>query len=95
MDSVVIDMNPPMFNTLDYGDVKCFGDSDAWAKIAVSGGTPPLTYIWNTGDITDSIGNLPISTYTVTVTDFYKCQTIDSVTIIQPNLLTERPCKSS
>ncbi len=87
MDSVVIDMNPPMFNQIDFDDVTCFGDSDAWAKIVVSGGTPPLTYLWNTGDVTDSIGGLPITTYTVTVTDYYQCQTIDSVTILQPVLL--------
>jgi len=86
-DSIVIDMNPPMFNQLDFDDVSCFGYTDGWAKIDVNGGTPPFTYVWSSGDVVDSIGNLPVTTYTVTVTDFYKCQTIDSLTIDQPSLL--------
>jgi gliding motility-associated-like protein len=83
----MIDMNPPMSNLLDFDDVTCFNYNDAWAKIMVNGGTPPMTYQWSNGDITDSIGDLMPATYTVTVTDYYKCTTIDSVSIVQPTML--------
>lgn len=88
MDSIIVDMNPPMFNQINFSDVSCFGYNDAWAKIFVNGGTPPMMYEWNTGDLTDSITGLSPTTYTVTVTDYYKCTTVDSVTITQPSLLT-------
>jgi gliding motility-associated-like protein len=35
----------------------------------ITGGTPPYTYLWNTGATTQSITNQPPGTYTVTVTD--------------------------
>lgn len=50
-----------------------------------SGGTPPYTYSWNTGEITDSINGLCIGTsvmYWVQVTDANGCVSIDSVSCI-------------
>ena len=87
IDSIIVDMNPSMYNQMDFDNVSCFGLSDAWAKIIVNGGTPPMTFAWSSGDVTDSIGNLVTATYIVTVTDYYKCNMIDSVTIVQPSLL--------
>ena len=56
------------------------------AKVVVSGGTPPYTWLWNTAppQITDSIGGLAQGTYMVTVTDANGCQLIDSVTVNSP-----------
>ncbi|MBW8051017.1 MAG: T9SS type A sorting domain-containing protein [Cytophagales bacterium] len=56
------------------------------AKVVVSGGTPPYTYLWNTTppQTADSIGGLAPGTYTVTVTDANGCLLIDSVTVNPP-----------
>ncbi len=39
----------------------------------ITGGTPPYSYLWNTGDITPTITGLASGTYTVTVTDANGC----------------------
>lgn len=38
-------------------------------NVSVNGGTPPYSYLWNTGATTDSITNLCHGTYTLTITD--------------------------
>ena len=39
----------------------------------VTGGTGQLSFLWNTGDITSSLTNLPIGTYSVVITDENGC----------------------
>ncbi len=76
--------------TFVFSDTICFGTTDGWATVFVTGGVPPYLYLWSggSGATTDSIYNLSAGTYIVTVTDQHACQTIDSVTIIEnPELL--------
>ncbi|MEL7222854.1 MAG: T9SS type A sorting domain-containing protein, partial [Bacteroidota bacterium] len=41
--------------------------------VSISGGDAPFTFNWNTGNTTQSIDNLDIGAYAVTVTDAYGC----------------------
>lgn len=52
----------------------CPSDSASFVKVTATGGTAPYSFKWNTNATTDSIGNLPAGTYTVTVTDANGCQ---------------------
>jgi len=64
----------------------CFGQSGGSAMASGSGGTPPYTYAWNTGNITDSIAtNLKAGTYRVTVTDTAGCNLTATATIGEPS----------
>ena len=65
-------------------NVKCNGGSDGFARIFVSGGTTPYTYLWSTGATTVSINGRTAGMYTVTVTDANGCTMVKRVTIIQP-----------
>jgi len=68
----------------DKDTLKCFGDSNAWAKAIVRGAKLPVTYSWNNGATTDSIGGLKAGTYSCAVKDA-KGKTFNiSVNIIQP-----------
>jgi hypothetical protein len=69
-------------------NVKCNGGSDGFARIFVSGGTTPYTYLWSTGATTVSINGRTAGMYTVTVTDANGCQANTSISITQPTLLT-------
>ena len=50
-------------------DISCSGVSDGNAGVAVSGGIPPYSYTWSTGEESSTIGSLSPGTYLVTVTD--------------------------
>ncbi|HNB81815.1 MAG TPA: SprB repeat-containing protein, partial [Chitinophagaceae bacterium] len=50
-------------------------DSSGMILVNTSGGTSPYHYLWNTGDTTASISNLPAGQYIVTVTDVHGCST--------------------
>ncbi|MBL4658310.1 MAG: T9SS type A sorting domain-containing protein [Flavobacteriales bacterium] len=63
------------------------GSANGAGVVAPAGGTPPYSYSWNTTPVqTDSTATgLSAGTYTVTVTDFYNCMDITSVTITGPD----------
>jgi len=63
-------------------DVTTFNGADGTATATPSGGLPPYTYNWSTGDMTASITGLSPGTYTVDVTDDNGCNAgQESVTI--------------
>ena len=62
-------------------DVTCGLCTDGTASASVSGGTPPYTYLWNTGVYTSTIDSLAVGTYCVTVTDADTCTVTGCVTV--------------
>ena len=69
--------------------VSCNGGNNGVADVAVTGGTAPYTYTWNSAaSATSSIGGLSAGAYTVIVTDNHNCADTDAVTITEPTLLT-------
>ena len=69
-------------------DVSCNGFSDGSADLTISGGTPPYTYAWNTGDTIEDPMNLTPGLYGLTTTDSNGCTSIDSVFIGEPSAFT-------
>ena len=70
-------------------DVSCFGGSDGAVSVSVSGGSPPYSYLWNTGDVTPGLSNLMAGAYQVTVTDANACPGSTLMfTISEPDSLT-------
>jgi len=65
-------------------DVSTHGFSDGSVNVYANDGVPPFSFVWNTGDTTNSIYNLPVGLYSVTVTDFNGCQAVDSIFIDEP-----------
>jgi PKD repeat protein len=54
-----------------------------WAIVTASGGTPPYSYLWSSGETTESITAVTVSgDYTVTVTDANGCTAEETVTLI-------------
>ena len=60
--------------------------SDGSIAVSVSGGTPPYSYSWNTGETTSGIANLATGTYSITVTDANACTHIESYTLTYQNV---------
>ena len=51
----------------------CKGSSDGYISSTVTGGTPPYTYLWSTGDTSVSITHLNPGLYNLVVTDKNHC----------------------
>ncbi|MGP8217582.1 MAG: gliding motility-associated C-terminal domain-containing protein [Bacteroidia bacterium] len=73
-------------------DVSCFGGSNGEAAptVVIGTGTPPYTYSWSNigSSTTDTVKNLSLGQYTVTVTDSNHCTSVDTVNIWQPTIVT-------
>ncbi|OFY34182.1 MAG: hypothetical protein A2X01_04625 [Bacteroidetes bacterium GWF2_35_48] len=65
-------------------DVSCYHMHDGSVDITVSGGTPPYSYLWNTGAITEDISGLASGTFRVTVTDSLGCTKIAIAFLTEP-----------
>ena len=65
---------PPNFVTVvDIQDVSISGLMDASINQILVNGTPPYTFNWSTGEMTEDISGLGIGTYSVTMTDAEGC----------------------
>jgi gliding motility-associated-like protein len=65
-------------------NISCTGASDGSIYIEINGGTEPYSYSWSNGATTDSVFNLPIGSYTVTVTDDNGCTISGTVVLDEP-----------
>lgn len=59
----------------------CSYSTNGTAKVTPSNGVAPYTYLWSNNVTTDSIGNLPHGTYSVTVTDALNRQVVKNINI--------------
>lgn len=67
--------------------VFCQGDSTAAARAAPIGGAGPFSYLWNTGQTSEEIANLPAGSYFVTITDANGCAVHGGVMVPDPPML--------
>jgi hypothetical protein len=66
----------------------CFGTSSGSVSAVAAGGTGPYNYNWMPGNSNGaSISNLPINTYTITVTDSKGCSITNNATVTQPTAI--------
>ena len=77
---------PPAINLSIMVSPAACDSATSCATVEATGGTPPFTYMWNTGDTTETICGLsPDIYYYVTVNDANGCPAVDSaMTTIQP-----------
>jgi hypothetical protein len=91
--SATLTAPPPLSATMTLTHVMCHGDNTGAATVTASGdvSVPPYTYAWSTVPIrtTPTITNLIAGSYTVTITDAQDCRAIKTVTITQPDIITD------
>ncbi len=68
-------------------NVSCNGASDGGATVVVSGGKAPYTYLWSTGETSNSISGKGPGTYVLTITDSKGCVKTKTVVITEPKIL--------
>ncbi len=86
--TVTITSTGAITSTTTGTNVSCFGGTNGSATTNPTGGTGPYTYFWNSAptQTTQTATNLPVGTYTVTVSSL-GCITTSTITITQPTLL--------
>jgi hypothetical protein len=80
-DTVTISQPAPLIVVMD-SSIGTGCNNSAWA--VVSGGTPPYSYSWTSGQTTDTATSLCNGSYTVTVTDANSCTTTGTITVLAP-----------
>jgi gliding motility-associated-like protein len=71
----------PLSTSLLKTDVRCFGGLTGAVRVTPSGGIPAYSYAWGSGQTKDTISNVAVGTYTVTVTDRNGCTKTDATAI--------------
>ena len=82
--TALVNVSIPPSTATSQTNISCNGGSNGSATIAVSGGAPGYSYLWNNGQITATLSGLTAGTYTCTVTDANSCSTITAVTLSEP-----------
>ena len=88
--TITIQNPPQLFITAniasDYNgeSISCNGASDGMVIASANIGVGNYLYLWSNGEIGDTISNVGVGTYTVTVSDENGCNGIASVTIEDP-----------
>ena len=87
-DTVDVTVNLLNITITQTDTILCAGDSSGTLGVAINPGYGPYSYLWSTGDISDSIWNVSVGTYSVMVTDTMGCTSDDAITIVSPNAVT-------
>jgi hypothetical protein len=70
-----------LFTSIYSSNANC-GSTDGSANVSViSGGTPPYTYLWNTGETNATLSNVGLGTYNVSITDSAGCSVTASTSV--------------
>ncbi len=65
-------------------NVSCKGGHNGYIIVTPMGGVPDYEFTWSNDYYTDSIGNLPLGDYTITVIDDNGCQKIETYHLNEP-----------
>ncbi|MGL1885055.1 MAG: OmpA family protein [Reichenbachiella sp.] len=66
-------------------NIKCYGQNTGAINIKAVGGIQPYEFIWNTGETTKDIGNIPAGAYNLKAVDANGCTQLVSTKINQPS----------
>lgn len=84
-DTITIPQPDSMLINLNSTPVSCYGETDGTIRVDVAGGTAPYSYSWSNGGQSFQQTNLPVGTYSVTVTDNNGCgQAFNNINIAEP-----------
>ncbi len=76
--SFILNEPEPLEIVTEIDSANCNGNNGKISLNYISGGTPPLTYVWNNGNSTNTLNNVNTGIYSVTVTDNNSCDSVFS-----------------
>lgn len=91
--------NAPIAVTTSVTDVLCFGNNTGAINLDVTGGTPPFSFSWSSGQSTEDVDNLLAGAYDFSIQDANGCPFNGSEIVSQPlqpltvnNIITNVNC---
>ena len=84
----VIQIAPIQVDSTLWQDVACYGESNGEILVFASGGYNSLQYAWSNGQSGDTVSNLEVGLYILTISDQNNCSVIDSFEVTQPDSLS-------
>jgi len=80
-------VNVAVTSSFNGSQISCFGAADGVATATATNGTAPYTFAWNNTQNTNIATGLAAGVYTVSVTDFNNCRSVNNVTVVAPAVL--------
>ena len=68
-------------------NASCFGASDGSIDVTTAGGAIPISYQWNSGDVTEDLIGVVAGTYSLTIIDNEGCDTTFITTVSEPSVI--------
>lgn len=88
VDSFTIDEPNPLTATYNITNDNSNSSNDGLIDLILdAGGTPPYTFEWSNGVITEDLNNIAAGTYSVTITDANGCKLIFDNLVVESNCL--------
>ncbi|MFT6338008.1 MAG: hypothetical protein ACJATI_004777, partial [Halioglobus sp.] len=81
----IVDLEIVAYTLDDFQDISCDGANNGSITVSGTGGIGSYYYDWSNGSQSNSISNLSPGTYTVTVADFFLCDTVVEFYITNPS----------
>ncbi|OUV76047.1 MAG: hypothetical protein CBC83_01740 [Flavobacteriales bacterium TMED123] len=77
--SYTITENPIINIIFDSRNPSCLNHANGTINASISGGIWPYSFLWSSGDTIDSLTNLQVGLYALTITDSIGCEMSDSI----------------
>jgi hypothetical protein len=84
----VLSVTSSVTSNYNGAQISCFGASNGSITAVAAGGTSSYSYLWSTGNTTQSVSGLPTGSYSVTTTDALGCTSTSTISISQPSAVT-------
>ena len=81
---IINDANGPTISLSNLITPDCPGDNDGAIDVSISNGTPPYSYSWSNGSITEDLIGVVAGSYTLTLSDAAGCEALANYTMADP-----------
>lgn len=85
LDFVIYSLSQLQLTLDSLKDPSCYGTSDGYLSVSISGGNAPYNILWSTSDTVSTLNNLGSGSYGVTVTDSRGCSSTSHFTLTDPD----------
>lgn len=93
--SIEVSSNTPIELSIDGNDPLCTGTATGTGSVTPSGGTPPYSYNWSSGETNATASQLIAGSNSVTVTDANDCTAIIQLSLNDPQALSTSTTSST